>query len=203
MRAGVAVVLASCFAATAHAFCYAPRLPVAQTARRPRLCRVTASADAVLDEQFSVMQFPMQPSSEISPEDVVRYILSGLQHNDLPEKDAGLRRWFAFSNNMCRASVAGDGADQGEWADNFVKYARNPTFDAMVNLDSYEREAMNILEGTPTRGALATQITHITTKNGQVRRYLWTLEQERRPPLQGCWLVRQCLYTENAIAMTF
>jgi len=60
MRAGVAVVLASCFAATAHAFCYAPRLPVAQTARRPRLCRVTASADAVLDEQFSVMQFPMQ-----------------------------------------------------------------------------------------------------------------------------------------------
>jgi len=24
-------------------------------------------------------------------------------------------RWFAFSNNMCRASVAGDGADQVRW----------------------------------------------------------------------------------------
>ena len=38
--------------------------------------------------------------------------------------------------------------------------------------------------------------------DGRAMRFLWTLQRECRPPLAGCWLVRQCLYVENAIYET-
>jgi hypothetical protein len=34
----------------------------------------------------------LQPSPEYAPEDIVRYIVKGLQYNDLPEPNTGLRR---------------------------------------------------------------------------------------------------------------
>ena len=34
------------------------------------------------------------------------------------------------------------------------------------------------------------------------RPFLWTLQMERRPPLQGCWMVHEVLYTPNAYWQT-
>jgi hypothetical protein len=34
------------------------------------------------------------------------------------------------------------------------------------------------------------------------RRFLWTLQQERRPPLQNCWMIHEVLYTKNAFQQT-
>eukprot|EP00538_Stauroneis_constricta_P001043 CAMPEP_0119558376 /NCGR_PEP_ID=MMETSP1352-20130426/10748_1 /TAXON_ID=265584 /ORGANISM="Stauroneis constricta, Strain CCMP1120" /LENGTH=295 /DNA_ID=CAMNT_0007605721 /DNA_START=63 /DNA_END=950 /DNA_ORIENTATION=+ len=34
------------------------------------------------------------------------------------------------------------------------------------------------------------------------RRFLWTLQQERRPPRQNCWLVHEVLFTKNAYDLT-
>jgi hypothetical protein len=34
------------------------------------------------------------------------------------------------------------------------------------------------------------------------RTFLWTLQQERRPPLQGCWIIHEVLYVKNAYAQT-
>ena len=34
------------------------------------------------------------------------------------------------------------------------------------------------------------------------RRFLWTLQQERRPPRQNCWLVHEVLFIKNAFALT-
>jgi hypothetical protein len=31
---------------------------------------------------------------------------------------------------------------------------------------------------------------------------LWTLQQERRPPRQGCWLIHEVLYVKNAFELT-
>ncbi|EKX32478.1 hypothetical protein GUITHDRAFT_148590 [Guillardia theta CCMP2712] len=155
------------------------------------------------DSLVHVSKLPMEPSPEFSAEEVMYYILEGLKHNDFPEIDAGLKRCFAFSNNMCRSAVGGDDSRAGgTTVEHFIKYASNPTFQSLVRCEKYEREDMNFLPSSPTRGALATQIAHITTKNGDKRRFLWTLEQERRPPQQGCWLIRQCLYTKNAFLET-
>jgi len=35
------------------------------------------------------------------------------------------------------------------------------------------------------------------------RRFLWTLQEERRPPRQDCWLVHEVLFTKNAIQQTY
>jgi hypothetical protein len=34
------------------------------------------------------------------------------------------------------------------------------------------------------------------------RRFLWTLQKERRPPLQNCWMIHEVLYTKNAFQQT-
>jgi hypothetical protein len=113
-----------------------------------------------------------------------------------------------------------------------TRTANPPTRD----LPGFTREPLNIIPGTETRGALATQVVRVTTqkvrcrlpnpmmrlvtvsrlahfswsnsdyfcvrKQGSVRPFLWTLQQERRPPQAGCWLVRQCLYMDNAYSET-
>lgn len=34
------------------------------------------------------------------------------------------------------------------------------------------------------------------------RRFLWTLQKERRPPRQDCWLIHEVLFVKNAYALT-
>ena len=96
---------------------------------------------------------------------------------------------------MCRAAVGGSLAD-------FLKYARNPTFAQLVDHESWSGKLGNRIPATQTRGALTTNMVTVQTNHGQERKFLWTLQQQRRPPDQGCWLVHECLYVENAIEQT-
>ena len=102
---------------------------------------------------------------------------------------------FDFHSDMCRAAVGGSLAD-------FLKYARNPTFAQLVDHESWSGKLGNRIPATQTRGALTTTMVTVQTNRGQERKFLWTLQQQRRPPDQGCWLVHECLYVENAIEQT-
>mmetsp|Transcript_12045 Transcript_12045/g.30134 ORF Transcript_12045/g.30134 Transcript_12045/m.30134 type:complete len:224 (+) Transcript_12045:122-793(+) len=162
---------------------------------------------AVKDEadEFAALSLPMEPSVDLSPDDVILALNRGLRFNDLPNKDSGLERCYNFANTMCRAAIGGDGGKTGSHVvslEQFIKYANNPTFGSMFNNKGFEREEVNVIEGTPTRGALATQVVRVTTVKGEVRPFLWTLQQERLPPQQGMWLVKQCLYMKNAYSET-
>lgn len=42
----------------------------------------------------------------------------------------------------------------------------------------------------------------ITIQGDGKHRFLWTLQRERRPPRQDCWLVHEFLYTKNAWEQT-
>uniref|UniRef100_A0A6T8NBT7 Uncharacterized protein n=1 Tax=Hemiselmis andersenii TaxID=464988 RepID=A0A6T8NBT7_HEMAN len=162
---------------------------------------------AVKDEadEFAALGLPMEPLVDLSPDDVILALNRGLRFNDVPNNNSGLERCFNFANSMCRAAVGGDGGKTGSHVvslEQFIKYADNPTFGSMCNNQGFEREKVNIIPGTPTRGALATQVVSVTTQKGDVRRFLWTLQQERLPPQQGMWLVKQCLYMKNAFEET-
>lgn len=39
-----------------------------------------------------------------------------------------------------------------------------------------------------------------TTSHG--RKFLWTLQKERRPPRQDCWIIHEVLYVKNAFQQT-
>ena len=41
-----------------------------------------------------------------------------------------------------------------------------------------------------------------SVQNGRGITFLWTLQRERRPPRQDCWLVHEVLFTENAGMLT-
>ena len=163
-----------------------------------------------------------QPDPIYSDEAVVALCMNALGRNDDPIPDAGLRTCWNFSSDMCRAAVGGSLAD-------FLKYARNPTFAQLVDHESWSGKLGNRIPASQTRGALTTTMVTVQTNRGQERKFLWTLvpvrkstselglrrwrgapetlfphrlQQQRRPPDQGCWLVHECLYVENAIEQT-
>jgi len=130
-------------------------------------------------------------------------------------RDAGLEVCFHFSNDRCRAAIGGS-------LDNFNEYASNPTFDYLINCESWKILSVGpAIEGTQHRGSMQTVLmtartekqtesenTKDETKASRKadddggRRFLWTLQQERRPPRQGCWMVHEVLYTKNAYLQT-
>ena len=87
--------------------------------------------------------------------------------------------------------------------DAFIAYAHNPSFGSMTSAKSYSVLSVGaVIAGSATRGAMQTVLVRITPAKGGDRTYLWTMQQERRPPRQGLWLVHECVFVENAFALT-
>mmetsp|Transcript_46684 Transcript_46684/g.145804 ORF Transcript_46684/g.145804 Transcript_46684/m.145804 type:complete len:221 (-) Transcript_46684:180-842(-) len=159
------------------------------------------AAEELGDGITEVGAIPKSPSPEISPEEVVRACNVGLKYDDVPMPDHGFGICYAFADNMCKAANAPRG--RHSTLEYFIKFANNPTFGSMVNMKSFELLGeCNEIEGSPTRGALATQLVQIETKEGRERKFLWTLQKQRRPPLTDCWLVHEVLATEMAYYQT-
>ena len=137
-----------------------------------------------------------QPDPIYSDEAVVALCMNALGRNDDPFPDAGLEVCFSFSSDMCRAAVGGD-------LEAFRQYARNPTFSQLIGHRSWTGEHGSRIAAGPMRGAMSTiMVTVVTGATGKERKFLWTLQQQRRPPNQDCWLVHECLNVENAIQQT-
>ena len=83
--------------------------------------------------------------------------------------------------------------------DEFVRWSKaNPVFEYMVDCDDFEilEDTVETNEGTPTRGSLTKMVVRVRnydqpSKKG-ARDYLWTLQQERRPPM-ACRLLWQVI----------
>jgi len=166
-----------------------------------RVLKDGEAADPLHVGLAEVASIPRTPSPEIHPFDVVKACHVALKYNDQPLPNSGFATCFAFADSMCRATAGP--RNQKTTLEDFIRYANNPTFGSMKNMRSYDFLGdINIIAGSPTRGALATQLVEIETQDGRMRKFLWTLQQQRRPPLQGCWLVRECLATERAYYQT-
>lgn len=66
---------------------------------------------------------------------------------------------------------------------------------AATALSTSKRKALSGKDYTTVLGPNAAALT-------PPRRFLWTLQQERRPPLQNCWMIHEVLYTKNAYQQT-
>lgn len=127
----------------------------------------------------------------------------------MPEPSAGLRRCFNFATYECRAALTSRKGYKDPTGEKFTQFAE---LHSLPNCESFALvEEPTIIAGTQTRGALATAAVDVTFrlafrhKSGferkdiipgeerRVERFLFTLEQQRRPPLQGCWTIRGLL----------
>jgi len=105
---------------------------------------------------------------------------------------------FDFSSDRCRSALGGNLQD-------FISYASNPTFGCMVRCREWKILSVGPeISGTQVRGAMKTVLVSVRPSSDKLssRRFLWTLQRERRPPRQGCWLVHECLFVDNAYEMT-
>mmetsp|Transcript_18525 Transcript_18525/g.53413 ORF Transcript_18525/g.53413 Transcript_18525/m.53413 type:complete len:212 (-) Transcript_18525:295-930(-) len=136
------------------------------------------------------------PYPELNAENVVQLCMDNLLSNDEPRANAGLEVCFNFSSDQCRAALGGS-------LEKFIQYASNPTFGSMVGAKEWTKASVGpIIEGTNTRGAMQTVLVDVKPSNGRDRRFLWSLQRERRPPRQNCWLVHECIFVENSYLLT-
>ena len=86
----------------------------------------------------------------------------------------------------------------------FRLYASNPVFGYLVNCDEWQTLSIGpVIKGTATRGDMQTVLmAALSAENNKSQTFLWTLQRERRPPLQGCWIIHEVLYVKNAYAQT-
>jgi hypothetical protein len=147
--------------------------------------------------------FLPNPHPDLSATTVVTLCMNTL----VERKDGGgLEACFNFSSDQCRAAVGGS-------LDKFAEYATNPVFGFLVKCSDWKMVSIGpVISGTPTRGAMQTVLVDALQPNGDsddsddiddgARRFLWILQQERRPPRQGYWVVHEVIYVKNAYQLT-
>ncbi|KAL7531159.1 hypothetical protein ACHAXR_003877 [Thalassiosira sp. AJA248-18] len=129
----------------------------------------------------------------MNAQDAVTTCMDALLQNDVPKENAGLEVCFNFSSDRCRAAFGGSLED-------FILHASNPTFGSMTNANEYSVLSVGpVIAASMTRGAMQTVSIKVTPAKGNDRTFLWTMQQERRPPRQGLWLVHECIFVENAL----
>jgi hypothetical protein len=144
-----------------------------------------------MDEQFVPF-----PSRDFDGPEIVDLCMNALLHNGEPYANAGLEVCWNFSSDRCRAA-------QGSSLEQFIHFANNPVFGSMVNAKKWSVMSTGpIIPGTQTRGAMLTVLCHVIPSEGRSREFLWTLQRERRPPRQDCWLVHECIFRDAAYEQT-
>jgi len=175
--------------------------------------------DDALQSELYARAAPLAPSPELSVEEVAKATVRGLQRRDTPHPMAGIERLYNFATYKCRKAVtARQGADSLE---RFVQYTEtSPAIRPFIACDGVRwLDTPTIIEGTKTRGRLATIPVEIIARKGfrhpsgferagaddvkdeyETRRFVLRLEQQRRPPLQDCWLVDELLDVRHVFA---
>ena len=157
-------------------------------------------SEAVAKQEPSLL--PSEPSPELSPHDVVLACMVAMQENDVPDEvarageDWGYRYNWQFFSGMVRANWRGD-------VDEFVREEKN-NLNGIANCDWFETEEATMMHiaGTATRGAIVKVVVAVRCRDAvpmASRKFLWTLQQERRPPQVGCWLITSVLAMDRAL----
>ena len=103
----------------------------------------------------------------------------------------GLEVCFNFSNDFLQAPFRGK-------LEKFIAHANNPVFASLAKCSKYEIVSSGpVSAGNQMRGSMQTFLMDVQAQNSADRRFLWTMEKERRPPRQDCWLVREVLFIDR------
>jgi hypothetical protein len=159
--------------------------------RRDTIASASGSPMFGVDEYFIAF-----PSRNYEAAEIVQLCMDALLHNGEPYANAGLEVCWNFSSDRCRAA-------QGSSLEKFIQFANNPVFGSMVDAQTWRITSTGpLIPGTQTRGAMQTVLAEVVPAQGRTREFLWTLQRERRPPRQDCWLVHECLFKDAAYEQT-
>lgn len=160
--------------------------------------------------EWTVRSFPTEPHPDLAPDYVALSCCRSLQFVDHPFPNAGLSRCFPFFTWECRKIITA--RQGGDTAERFGTYgALSPALQPFMGASRIVVGEGTLSPGTATRGdiisfpltvhcapVMAFQhssglIRDRIRKSPPVLRMAMRLEKARRPPLQGCWLIREVL----------
>jgi hypothetical protein len=168
--------------------------------------------------ELTLINAPTEPHPDLDVTQVAILICRSLQFVDYPTPNHGLKRCYPFFTHDCRAVVT---ARQGaKSVERFLEYGLlAPALQPFMGATRVDLgEATSYTEAKPPfRGALVSfpvviegapilSLQHPSgiERNGvaapPITNMVLRLEQQRRPPNQGCWMVREILDVRHAFA---
>ena len=114
------------------------------------------------------------PNPDIAPAEVIAIQLNGLQHNDSPETDAGIRQTWEFAHPRNRAMTGP--------LKRFTTMLKGPGYDVMLNHASHEIVPASSGEGWRQFDVF------METENGEVMQFAWIVEKVTDGRYKNCWM---------------
>jgi len=170
-----------------------------------------------LTAQATLLDIPTYPHPDLSPLHVATTCIRSLQFVDKPRENSGLERCFPFLTWECRKLVTA--RKGGDTVERFCTYGiLSPALQPFMGAHRVVLGEITILPANPpVRGSIASfpiairtspifSVTHMSgmerggVANPPVVNMVMRLEQQRRPPNQGCWLVKEIMDVRMAFA---
>lgn len=114
------------------------------------------------------------PNPDIAPAEVIAIQLNGLQYNDSPETDAGIRQTWAFAHPRNRAMTGP--------LPRFASMLKGPGYDMMLNHASHQIVPANSGDGWQQFDVL------MEAGNGEVMQFAWIVEKVTEGRFKDCWM---------------
>ncbi|MBV9300057.1 MAG: DUF4864 domain-containing protein [Verrucomicrobia bacterium] len=116
----------------------------------------------------------LTPRPELSPEQVVGYQVTALQHNDEPQSDAGIERAFRFAS-PANKQMTGP-------LEKFVRIVKSPVYSPMLNNRS------SLIVGSQVQDDQAKIAVKVVAADGRQVIYLFALSKQADGEFVNCWM---------------
>ena len=114
------------------------------------------------------------PNPDIAPSEVIAIQLNGLQYNDKPEVDAGIRQTWIFAHPRNQAMTGP--------LSRFTTMLKGPSYGIMLNHASHKIVPANSGEGWRQFDVF------MEAGNGKVLQFAWIVEKVTKGRYKDCWL---------------
>jgi hypothetical protein len=116
----------------------------------------------------------LTPRPELSPEQVVQYQVTVLQHNDEPKSDTGIERAFRFASPSNKQATGP--------LEKFVQIVKSPAYSPMLNSIS------SSIVGSEVNDDRAKIAVKIVATDGRQLTYVFLLSKQNEGEFNNCWM---------------
>jgi len=126
---------------------------------------------------------PPRPDKRLTPDQVVKFQMEALQHNDVPKPDSGIATTFAFASPQNRLATGP--------LDHFTQIVKAPAYLPMLNCKKITYDPIMIEDES------AQQRVHIIAADGSRIAYIFMLSRQKDGPYAGCWMNDGCVREDS------
>ena len=116
----------------------------------------------------------LTPRPEITPEQVVQFQVTALQHNDDPQTDAGIERVFRFASPSNKTATGP--------LEKFAQIVKSPAYSPMLN------NVSSSIVGSDVEGDKAKIAVKVFGATGRPVTYIFVLSKQSEGEFSNCWM---------------